>query len=86
MPRRRALTNAEAAELAGMTRQVFNAEVRRAAQRGFELRTPRETWPDDRTRRYDRKAIEQYLAARPGKGRRSEPWTSETAAEQRRGQ
>lgn len=62
------LSTTEAAELAGCSIKALHTLAGRARRDGVELHAPRETWPDGRTPRWSRPALEAHLAGRPGRG------------------
>lgn len=64
------ISAATAAAAAGVSRSGWNTLAGRARAAGIELHAPRELWPDQRTPMYDAGRVREYLATRPGRGRR----------------
>lgn len=58
------LTTRQAADLAGISPAGVRQLARRARAKGVELQAPAEQWPDRRSPRYDRAALEAYLQRR----------------------
>lgn len=69
--RRRWITAQQAADHAGLSRSGLRTLAGRALLAGVELRAPREQWPSERAPLFDREALDAYLSARPGRGRRA---------------
>lgn len=65
------LTTGQAAARAGVSLSGWRTLAGRALQQGIDLRAPAAEWPDRRTPLYDGERVAEYLAARPGRGRRS---------------
>ena len=55
------LTTRQTAELVGLTPVTLRSIARFARNRGFELRAPKEEWPDARTVMYDAAKVVEYL-------------------------
>lgn len=64
------LTSLQAASRAGVTPSGLRTLAGRALQQGTDLRAPASLWPDKRTPMYDAGKLAEYLAGRPGRGRR----------------
>jgi len=61
----RPITTREAATLAGISVGAFRSAMKRARDRGLDMKLP---GPDKRTPMWDADAVLAYLAARPGPG------------------
>lgn len=66
----RFVTTAAAAALVQLSPSGFRSLASRARAEGIDLAAPRASWPDGRTPMWDRRLVEQYARARPGRGRR----------------
>lgn len=68
MSRRRPLTTADAAKLAGITPSGFHSTMSQLRKTGVDLRLPVEEWPDRRTPLWDAARLEAWMKQRPGSG------------------
>lgn len=62
-----------AAERAGVSASGLRTLVARARAAGVELYAPQAEWADSRTPLVDAQALADYLANRPGRGKRTQP-------------